>query len=105
MGDGELGDWDGLKHTTLFKMTTSKALVHSTQNAAQYSVMTYTGEESERVSTCVHVTELLCCTHEADATCSLVSKRSGYVSICGCVRAILLGFCSKEVMNRVRRPQ
>lgn len=104
MGDGELGDWDGLKHTTLFKMTTSKALVHSTQSAAQASVMTYTGEESERVSTCVRVTELLCCTHEAD-TCSLVSKRSGYVSICGCVRAISLGFCSKEVMNSVRRPQ
>lgn len=81
MGDGELGDWDGHKHTTLFKMTTSKALLYSTRNSAQYSVMTCMGKESERVSTGVCITELLCCSPEANTTCLLV-RWKGWVCFC-----------------------
>ena len=53
------------------KYTINKDLSYSTGNSAQYSVITYTGKESEKEWTCGYVTESLCCTPEANTTLSI----------------------------------
>ena len=42
-------------HTLLYKQIINKDLVHSTENSAQYSVITYMGKESEKEWTYVYV--------------------------------------------------
>ena len=53
------------------KYIINKDLSYSTGNSAQYSVITYTGKESEKEWTYAYVTESLCCTPEANTTLSI----------------------------------
>ena len=39
-------------------------LLCGTETSTQYHVMIYVGKESERMNTCKHMTESLCCTAE-----------------------------------------
>ena len=54
-------------YTTLYKINNKHSL-YSTGNSTQYSAITYMGKESEKVYTCVCITESLRCTPETNTT-------------------------------------
>ena len=63
-GRDGLGVWDWHVYSIVWNGRSTGALLYSTGNSVQYSVVTSMEKGPEKMDVCICVTELLCCTAE-----------------------------------------